>query len=407
MRSPFTGLRSAYLEFKNFTASGWVMFSICAVALIPLIYAGLFLLAFLDPYGNLVNVPAVVVNYDEGAEIDGEERNLGQELCDSLVENNEEREEGQATGYAWRFDVDPEDAQRGLDEGTYYMELVIPENFSANVASADSDDPQPAVLQAYFNPSTNLIAQTVGQSMVTKIKAELNTKIQEEYFDTIFVSISDAASTLQTAVDGSQELSDGLVDAVDGSGELADGIDDAHSGSAKITSGLEQLEEGSSKLTDGLETASEGSESLDTGLKSAVSGSKKVTDGLGTLSEGAASVSEGVDTVGTNLDALASGIQDGLDGSATLATSMQGVAQLLQAGQYEQATQAAATLKASLNNDLGDDLYTYVSTLVGDVSAYAAACAKAGTDYEGSVTALNTAAAQLQAALQKDRKSVV
>ena len=82
MSNPFVGLRSAWLEFRNFRASGWLMFTICAVALIPLIYAGLFLLAFLDPYGNLVNVPAAVVNLDDGAVIDGEQRNIGQELCD-------------------------------------------------------------------------------------------------------------------------------------------------------------------------------------------------------------------------------------------------------------------------------------------------------------------------------------
>ena len=90
MRNPFVGMRSALLEFKNFRASGWLMFSICTVALIPLIYAGLFLLAFLDPYGSLANVPAAVVNLDEGAVIDDEQRNVGQELCDELVQNNED-----------------------------------------------------------------------------------------------------------------------------------------------------------------------------------------------------------------------------------------------------------------------------------------------------------------------------
>lgn len=428
MKSPFTGLRSAYLEFKNFTANGWVMFSICAVALIPLIYAGLFLLAFLDPYGNLVDVPAVVVNYDEGGEVDGEERNIGQELCDALVENNAEREEGQATGFAWDFSATPQEAQAGLEDGSYYMELVIPENFTAAIASADSDDPQSAVLQAYFNPSTNLIAQTVGQSMVTKIKAMLNTKIQEEYFDTIFLSISDAASTLQTAVDGSHELADGLASAVDGNAELTDGITSAHDGSAEITSGLEQLEdgsstltdgissaqdgsaevtsgleqleEGSSTLTDGLKSAKKGAKSLNEGLEDAVSGSGEITSGLGILSTGAASVSEGVDSVGSNLDALAEGVQEGLDSSAELAASMQGVAQLLQAGEYEQAAAAAAQIKSTLDNALGDDLYTYVSALVSDVSTYSTACAEAKTDYAGAVTALNTAAVELQTALQ-------
>ncbi|MGN0960280.1 MAG: YhgE/Pip domain-containing protein, partial [Coriobacteriales bacterium] len=120
MRNPFVGMRSALLEFKNFRASGWLMFSICTVALIPLIYAGLFLLAFLDPYGSLANVPAAVVNLDKGAVIDDEQRNVGQELCDELVQNNEDAKEGEASGYKWTF-TSRDDADDGLRNARYYM----------------------------------------------------------------------------------------------------------------------------------------------------------------------------------------------------------------------------------------------------------------------------------------------
>ena len=223
MRNPFVGMRSALLEFKNFRASGWLMFSICTVALIPLIYAGLFLLAFLDPYGSLANVPAAVVNLDEGAVIDDEQRNVGQELCDELVQNNEDAKEGEASGYKWTF-TSRDDADDGLRNARYYMELIIPENFSQTIADAASDNPSQAELEVYFNPSTNLIAQTVGSSMVTKIKAELNEKVTKEYLDQIFLSIEDASDGLDDAVSGSRELANGLVSAQDGAGSLASGM---------------------------------------------------------------------------------------------------------------------------------------------------------------------------------------
>ena len=57
MRSPFTGLRFARLELDNYRAGTMIKLALCAIALIPLIYAGLFLLAFLDPYGSLYKVP--------------------------------------------------------------------------------------------------------------------------------------------------------------------------------------------------------------------------------------------------------------------------------------------------------------------------------------------------------------
>ena len=47
--------------------------------------------------------------------------------------------------------------------------------------------------QSYFNPSTNLIVQTIGSSMVSTIKAKMNEKVAKEYVDNIFVKLTDAS----------------------------------------------------------------------------------------------------------------------------------------------------------------------------------------------------------------------
>lgn len=413
--SPLSGLRSAWLEFRNFKASGWLLFSICCIALIPVIYAGLFLLAFLDPYGSLSDVPAAVVNLDQGATISDEERNIGQELCDSLVENNEDHEEGQATGFNWKF-VSQEDADAGLRDATYYMELIIPENFSQAIADADSDNPEQVELQAYFNPSTNLIAQTVGSSMVTKIKAELNTKIQKEYFDNIFVSLSDASDDLVTAVDGSQELSDGLKKLQDGSSTLTDGIQTAQDGADTLASGSAKLESGSSTLTTGLQTAEtgaqklidgaksaekgsgtlgkglttlrKGEQSLESGISSAADGSKTITDNLGTLASGASQVSDGVSTVGSSLNQLDEGIKAAQKNTSDLSAVITGVAEALtaysktsqtdpsKAQEYLTKASALAAAAEKASPEIGKDLNSYVSSLISKLSAYQTAYAK-------------------------------
>ncbi|MGI6032809.1 MAG: YhgE/Pip family protein [Coriobacteriales bacterium] len=342
MRSPFTGMRFAMLELENVRASKMIKLALCFIALIPLFYGGLFLLAFLDPYGSLVNVPAAVVNLDEGGKVNGEERNIGQELCDQLVENNEDRQEGQATGYDWKF-VDVDSATKGLEDGTYYMELIIPENFTDNIASASNKNPEKAELQVYFNPSTNLIAQTVGSSMVTKIRAELNESIDEEYFKNIFVQISDASDQLQDAVDGADSLQ----------------------------SGIDKLKTGSDSLKDG--------------IQSAESGSEKITKNLETLSDGASELDDGVGTLSSSLKKLKSGIADAQDSSADLATVITGVADALQA--YNKTSDTSYLTKAkrlakkakSMNSTIGSDLYKYVSNLCSKLSAYQTAATKAST----------------------------
>lgn len=340
MRSPFTGLRFARMELDNFRASTMTKIAIAAVSLIPLIYAGLFLLAFLDPYGNLVNVPAAVVNEDAGAVIDGEERNVGQELCDRLVENNENRVEGTASGYDWHF-VSRQDAGQGLADGKYYMELIVPEDFSENVASAATDDPRHAQLEVYFNPSTNLIAQTVGSSMVTSIKAQLNSTIDEEYFDSIFVQISDASQQLQRAVEGTDELDEGL-------GKLEDG-----------------------------------SQELGSGLVRARDGSQQVTDGATALEKGAGALDAGVGTLGDNVDALKAGIDKAQQDSADLATVITGVGNALTAfsqtndTSYLQTASALAGKVKAANPTIGTDLESYVNELTSALGSYSRASAAA------------------------------
>jgi len=46
-----------------------MLVSIIAVLFIPVMYAGMFLWAFWDPYAGLPNLPVAVVNEDTGAEM--------------------------------------------------------------------------------------------------------------------------------------------------------------------------------------------------------------------------------------------------------------------------------------------------------------------------------------------------
>ena len=51
---------------------------------IPLMYSYFYLSAFWDPYSRLQDVSVAVVNLDQGAKINGKDRNVGKEICDNL-----------------------------------------------------------------------------------------------------------------------------------------------------------------------------------------------------------------------------------------------------------------------------------------------------------------------------------
>ena len=98
---------------------------IVAIIAIPTIYTTLFLGSMWDPYGNMDKLPVAVVNEDKPVEYEG--RNIKHRK-----RNGGESERGTVL-LNFSF-TDKERAWQGLKDGSYYMVITIPEDFSANAA---------------------------------------------------------------------------------------------------------------------------------------------------------------------------------------------------------------------------------------------------------------------------------
>ena len=64
MKNPFRGLRFSLLDFHSARANVGMKLAMAAIAIIPLVYGVLYLMAFYDPYGKLDTLPVAVVNED-------------------------------------------------------------------------------------------------------------------------------------------------------------------------------------------------------------------------------------------------------------------------------------------------------------------------------------------------------
>ena len=58
-------------EWKQLLRTKKLMIPMIAILFIPVLYAGMFLWAFWNPYANMNDLPVAIVNSDEGAEMDG------------------------------------------------------------------------------------------------------------------------------------------------------------------------------------------------------------------------------------------------------------------------------------------------------------------------------------------------
>ena len=78
-------------EWKQLLRSRKLMVPMIAILFIPVLYAGMFLWAFWNPYANMSELPVAIVNLDVGSEMDGEQLALGKELADKLIDRCRKR----------------------------------------------------------------------------------------------------------------------------------------------------------------------------------------------------------------------------------------------------------------------------------------------------------------------------
>lgn len=71
-------------DLKSALKKPKVFIPILVVLFIPVLYSGLFLNAFWDPYGKMNELPVAVVNTDQGAVYNDKSLEVGQNLIDEL-----------------------------------------------------------------------------------------------------------------------------------------------------------------------------------------------------------------------------------------------------------------------------------------------------------------------------------
>ena len=62
--------------------------------------------------------------------------------------------------------TDKERARQGLKDGSYYMVITIPEDFSANAATLTREKPEKMELSYETNPGTNYIASKMSETAI-------------------------------------------------------------------------------------------------------------------------------------------------------------------------------------------------------------------------------------------------
>ncbi|MFJ8080613.1 YhgE/Pip family protein [Streptomyces sp. NPDC096205] len=248
MRSP----KLAALELRRFGRGKLPRAALVALLLLPLLYGALYLWSFWDPYSRLDRIPVALVNDDKGATADGKRIRAGDDITQGLRESEV---------FDWK-EVSSQEARAGVEDGTYYLSLTMPADFSERVASSAGDSPETGALQVRTNDANNYIVGQISRTVFSEVRTAASTKTSRSFLDKIFISFSDIHGATEKAAGGADRLKGGIGKAEKGSKALADGLKEAKSGSGALSKGVKKLDTGAGDLEDGSAQVAEGTQAL-------------------------------------------------------------------------------------------------------------------------------------------------
>ncbi|WP_308787626.1 YhgE/Pip domain-containing protein [Planomicrobium stackebrandtii] len=309
-------------EWKQLFSKPLLLGTMIVMMFIPIIYGGFFLGSSWDPYGKTDQLPVAVVNEDAAVEYEGKTFAVGDELVGNLKENDT---------LDWHF-TDAKEAQRGMNDGDYFMVLTIPENFSANAASVMDDKPKAMNLQYETNPGRGFFIEAVSKQATTSIKEEIAENVTKEYVKAVFTQIKTLGDGIGKAADGAEQLDAGTVELQDGNTDLTAGLLELSEGTLTFQEGAEQLEIGVGQFASGATALQEGAEGLNKGIFDYTEGVGKLQSGVNglaagtaelndkgsTLVRGSEKLAEGLGSLGPGAEQLSEGLSETQQGSAQL-----------------------------------------------------------------------------------------
>jgi putative membrane protein len=329
-------------ELRRVSSGVLPKLALLALALVPLLYASLYLYANKDPYSNLRHVPAALVVADKGTD----QLHAGRDVADELVRGGK---------FDWH-QVSEADAEKGVRDGTYTFALTLPEDFSQALASPGDFTPRQGVIMLTTNDANNYLGSTIANQVVTEVRRSVSVKVGAEAADKLLLGFSTIRQKTVEAANGATRLADAQQGALTGSQQLADGATSLANGATTLSNGLDQLRTqtkdlplksqqlagGAKQVSDGNETAARTAEDYAAKAQQLVNGLDQVNGDIATKLRAAGMTEEDVQKVLTalgqartpvddangkvqgaagQLRALANGAKQVSDGAAQLAAS--------------------------------------------------------------------------------------
>ncbi|KQP57490.1 YhgE/Pip domain-containing protein [Agreia sp. Leaf283] len=369
-------------ELRRLTSSRMGILALVALMCVPIIYAGLYLWGNNDPYGNLKDVPVGLVVEDTGAtqtDSDGTTStvNYGDEVRDELLKDNSVK---------W-IEATAAEAKTGVSDGTFDFVLTLGKDFSTDLTSPITASPKQASVELTTNDTNSFLATTIAGNVAEKVRSSIAEKVGKEAALQFLDGFADVGTSLETAIDGANQLADGTTTAANGAATLSAGAAAVNDGAQQLATGLDTAQAGAATLSTGASAANDGAQTLATGASAANTGMIQLLAGLTTLQTGvstlptdSANLNTGAQDVATGAQTLTAGAQQVAAGNAALADAAAPVASAAQA-----AADSVPVIRAQIQQTMTDDGFSQeqIDAVLADLDPLGDKVIEANTQAQG------------------------
>ena len=188
-------------DLRNVTGSVVAIITMMGLCIVPCLYAWFNIFSNWAPYDSdaTSRILVAVANEDAGAEMMGLSLNVGDTVVSGLAAND---------AIGWVFVDSSEEAVDGVYASDYYAALVIPSDFSEDVVSFITGDPENPQMIYYENEKKNAIAPKITGKAKTAVQEEVNAT----FIETLVKYVSELAAVADASGNSPQTLLSELSD---------------------------------------------------------------------------------------------------------------------------------------------------------------------------------------------------
>ncbi len=369
-------VRLAGYEFRRFKGP-WAIVGLLFVLLIPTVYAGLYLWSNWDPYGHRDQVPVAVVNLDEPVSMENVTITAGEHLVNELEDD---------PIFAWHF-VDQDQAEQGLADGTYYMIVEIPPDFSASLVSGSGAAPERATVSLRLNDATGYLTELLVASAQPRLEAAIDRAAIGVYLESVFANLDLIRGAVDAAAGTANQVATDSTTALTSATDLATATGIAKQNSSLVVSELATAKASSSALVTASGDAKASAASLETGLDTLAANSSSMSSAADSAASSAQSLARSVGPSVSAIDAAAPALGQAAVNAQAATQNVSDLATVDMATAMNDATanlQAQGLNAAQIQQALAP--IVSVNTAIVQASAQASAQATATNSAAGTVT---------------------